>query len=201
MLLLSGGIESVTLLHRESRAGRVYPLFIDYAQRSGARELQAARAQCERLGLSLKMLDMATAGEGFRAGQEKRAHVPIPHRNLTLLSLALSYAAQQGLGRLCLALNREDRLAYPSAGPDFIEAFAALARTLEDIELATPLAHLSKAAIIAEGIELGVDYAQSYSCLLGYPKQCGRCPQCEKRRMAFTENALIDPAGFKHDAD
>ncbi len=201
MLLLSGGIESVTLLHRESRERRVYPLFIDYAQRAAACEREAAQAQCDSLGLTLNTLNMAAAGEGFRAGQDKRAHVPIPHRNLTLLSLALSYAAQLGLGRLCLALNREDRQAYPSAGPGFIEAFAALARTLEDIELATPLDHLDKAAIIAEGIDLGVDYAQSYSCLLGYTQQCGRCPQCEKRRMAFTENGLIDPAGFKHGAD
>ena len=35
VLLLSGGIESATLLHRK---GRVHPLFIDYGQRAAARE-------------------------------------------------------------------------------------------------------------------------------------------------------------------
>lgn len=197
VLLLSGGIESATLLHLLARKGRVHPLFIDYGQRAAAREREAARAQCAALGLSLCELDMVAVGEGFRAGQERRLHVPLPHRNLVIASLAISYAAQQQATTVALALNREDTAAYASASSAFVERLRALARTLDAIDITTPLLDRSKSEIIALGLERGVDYRHSYSCLLGYPQQCGACPQCEKRRAAFAELGLHDPAGFK----
>jgi 7-cyano-7-deazaguanine synthase len=69
--------------------------------------------------------------------------------------------------------------------------------SLEPIEVAAPLYELDKSEVVRLGLELGVDYACSYSCLLGYERQCGRCPQCEKRRAAFAANEMEDPAGFK----
>jgi 7-cyano-7-deazaguanine synthase len=54
--------------------------------------------------------------------------------------------------------------------------------------------------VIRQGLEIGVDYASTYSCLLGYPRQCGSCPQCGKRRAAFADLGLEDPAGFKRPA-
>lgn len=196
VLLLSGGIESATLLRLEHRRTQVWPLFVDYGQRAAARERACARAQCSALDLELKELDMAAVGEGFRAGQSHKLHVPLPHRNLPILSLALSYAAQCGARSLALALNREDLHAYPSAGEPFLAQFAALAQTLQGCDLRLPLMHLDKAAIVRLGIELGVDYGQSYSCLLGYERQCGACPQCEKRRAAFAAAGVDDPAGY-----
>ncbi len=183
--LLSGGIESTTLLHRLARRGQVAPLFIDYGQRAAAQEWRAASWQCARLGLEPVRLDMAAVGEAFRAGQSQRFHVPLPHRNLVALSLGLSYGSQIGAARIAIALNRDDLHAYPSAAPGFLQAFGDMAASLEPIELVTPLAALSKAQVVAEGIALGVDFAQTYSCLLGHALHCGRCPQCEKRRAAF----------------
>jgi 7-cyano-7-deazaguanine synthase len=198
VLPLSGGIESATLLSEESRHYRVRPLFLDYGQRAAAAELRAARALAKGLGLPLKVLSLASTGEGFRIGRERQAHVPLPHRNLALLSLTLSFASDLGAQRLAIGLNREDRDAYPSAGADFLEAFIRLSASLEQIEVTAPLYELDKAGVIARGLELGVDYASSYSCLLGHARQCGRCPQCEKRRAAFAANGMEDPAGFNH---
>jgi len=50
--------------------------------------------------------------------------------------------------------------------------------------------------VIRRGLDLGVDYDTTYSCLLGYPVHCGRCPQCVKRREAFHAAGLEEPAGF-----
>jgi len=200
VVLLSGGIESSTLLHQEAAARIVYPLFVDYGQRAARREVAAADAQTASLGLSLKSLDMSRVGEGFREGRERSLHVPLPHRNLPILALALSYAAQVGAARISLALNADDLQTYRSAGRAFMQAFRALAATLEPVEVVTPLEDLSKAQIIREGYKLDVDYAQTYSCLLGYPLQCGACPQCRKRRAAFTAAGLEDPAGYQRPA-
>jgi 7-cyano-7-deazaguanine synthase len=198
VILLSGGIESSTLLHDEARRGEMlYPLFIDYAQRAAQQEFAAAEHQCRQLGLALKHLDLSAAGEAFRAGQEKRLHVPIPHRNLTLLSLSLSWAAQMRARRLLLALNREDTAAYPSAGTDFLTHFRAIARTLADLDCEAPYIELGKAEVIERGVGLGVDYTHTYSCLLGYELACGACPQCEKRRAAFENADQPDPTRYR----
>ncbi len=201
VILLSGGIESSTLLHLEHPNYRLLPMFVDYRQRAATRERAAARSQCEDLGLALKELDLSAVGESFREGQERRLHVPIPHRNLTILSLGLSYAAQCDAKRLSIALNREDSTAYASAGSEFLASFRAIAAALGGIEVAAPLFELSKAEVIRRGSAVGVDYARTYSCLLGYEQQCGACPQCEKRRAAFTIQGLEDPAGFKRGAN
>lgn len=195
LVLLSGGIESATLLHLEHRRGPVRALFADYGQRAARRERAAAQAQCDALGLPLETLELATLGATFRRGHAWQAHVPLPHRNLALLGLAFSYAADRGARRLCLALNRDDPRAYASASAPFVDAFRALAATLDDgIEIATPLLVWDKAEVVRRGLALGVDYAHTYSCLLGRHRPCGACPQCEKRRAAFAAAGTPDPA-------
>ena len=194
LVLLSGGIESLTLLHLERRGGATQALFVDYGQRAALRERACALAQCRELDVPLATFELATLGETFRRGHTWRAHVPLPHRNLALLGLAFSYAADRGLRRLCLALNQDDTLAYASASTPFVDAFRTLSATLDDIEISTPLLHWSKSEVIRQGLALGVDYALSYSCLLGRPIPCGSCPQCEKRRLAFAEIGCVDPA-------
>lgn len=194
LVLLSGGIESLTALHLERYRSPTRALFVDYGQRAAGRERACAQAQCHALGLPLATLELATLGETFRRGHAWQAHMPLPHRNLVLLGLAFSYAADRGAKRLCLALNRDDTEAYASASTPFVEAFRTLAATLDDIEIATPLAQWSKTEVIRQGLALGVDYALSYSCLLGRPTPCGSCPQCEKRRLAFAEAGCADPA-------
>lgn len=196
VILLSGGIESTTLLHRLPTPSELHPVFIDYGQRAGAQEHLAALAQCTQLGLKLKKLDMAQAGHDFREGQSKKLHVPLPHRNLIALSLGLSYATQIGAERVYLALNLEDTQAYPSASEAFITQFLSLANVLGNITIATPLSTYTKAQIILQGVTLGVNYQQTYSCLLGYPLHCGHCPQCQHRMNAFKEAGVNEPSGF-----
>lgn len=191
VLLLSGGIESSVLLAREAKS-LTYTLFIDYGQRAARREQAAAEAQSARHGVQLRRLDLSSVGDEFRGLHEYKLHVPLPHRNLVALALALSFAANAGARRILLALNRADTLAYPSASPDFVAAFAALARTLGDFSLETPLIELGKAEIIAEGIRLNVNFAQTWSCLLGYAMPCRRCSQCRNRAAAFAAARVPD---------
>jgi 7-cyano-7-deazaguanine synthase len=192
VLLLSGGVESVTLLH-ERRAEALRAVFIDYGQRSARAERDAAQWQCAAAGVELVALDMHAVGEAFRADQSQKWHVPLPHRNLVALSVGLSYATQMQARTLYLALNAEDTQAYPSASAAFVATFQQVARTLGEVALLTPFAALSKAQIITRGGRLGVDYRHTYSCLLGHARQCGRCPQCYKRRAAFAEAGVVEP--------
>ena len=197
VLLLSGGVESTTLLHQLAQSGeQLQAIFIDYGQRAAPHERRAVADHCERLGVEVVPLDLARVGHVFRRGQERKAHVPLPHRNLVALSLALSYATNLGARRLYLGVNRDDTLEYPSASHAFLAQFRLVAGLLGDVELRTPYANLGKSEAVRRGDELGVDFETTYSCLLGYPVHCGRCPQCRMRRAAFDAAGIAEPTGF-----
>jgi 7-cyano-7-deazaguanine synthase len=196
VVLLSGGIDSSALLRRLAAEGReLVPLFIDYGQRARWQELEAARWQCHALRLPLQSLDMASVGEAFRAGEAKKHHVPIPQRNLVALGLGVAWADKAGAERIALAVNRDDAGDYPSAAPPFLAAFAGAVETLGRFRLETPLADLAKSEVIRLGAELRLDFGHTYSCLLGHARQCGRCPQCRKRRAAFDAAGVAEPDG------
>jgi 7-cyano-7-deazaguanine synthase len=67
------------------------------------------------------------------------------------------------------------------------------------LKIHTPLIALSKAQIVAKGIELGVDYALTSSCYdpsaIGEP--CGQCDSCLLRQKGFRENGIEDPLSYE----
>jgi len=206
LVLLSAGVESATVLHELARGAagadqRPAALFVDYGQRAAAQELTHADALCAHLGVALERLEMPGVGEAFRRGQAHSRHVPIPHRNLFLLATALCWAARywQPLaqpGTLYIALNRDDAEAHPDAAEAFLDRLNALAATLGTGHVDAPLLALSKAQVVRRGHQAGLDYALTYSCLLGHARHCGGCPQCLSRRRAFAAAGVEEPADF-----
>jgi len=177
--------------------GSVIALFSDYGQRGSAKEREASRFACQHLNIDLVELEGGQIGEAFRSRQKQRLHVPVPHRNLLILSLALSLAAQEGAKTIALALQAEDVGWYPSASLSFVDQFRSLASVLEpDISVHTPFIALSKSQVITRGHQLGLDYAQTYSCMKGSPNHCGACKQCKDRRKAFEDAGAPEPAAF-----
>ncbi|MFP5203818.1 MAG: 7-cyano-7-deazaguanine synthase, partial [Acidobacteriota bacterium] len=59
----------------------------------------------------------------------------------------------------------------------------------------TPLIALTKAQIVARGMELGVDYGLTSSCYDPSPTgaPCGECDSCVLREKGFRENGIEDP--------
>lgn len=194
VLLLSGGVDSVTLLHHLRRSGSVIGLFVDYAQRAAEREHEVARFHCNALDVELEFLDLRAVAKRFIEKQVARLHVPLPHRNVVVQSLALSYASQVGAKEVATAVIADDVEGYPSSSLSFLTAMRQVAATLDGMNITTPLIQYSKHQVIELGTQLGIDYAQTHSCMRDAHRHCGRCTQCLKRRTAFEAAGGSDPA-------
>lgn len=194
--LLSGGIDSAVLLHRLAQDTEVFPIFVHYGQRAGQREAGAAQSQCDALGLTLVTLDVGSVGDAFGRASRVRPHVPLPHRNLALLSLALSYGAVVNADAVALSIIRDDGDWYASASQQFIDSMRQLSVVLSASAIKTPLIDYDKQMVVTEGVRLGVDFRTTYSCMVGDEAHCGRCHQCIARRAALARAAVQEPADF-----
>lgn len=115
------------------------------------------------------------------------AHVPLPARNLFVLSVATNVALHKKIQNLYIGLQAGDTR-HKEATAQFLiplrDVLAALGVTLY-----TPYLELSKAQVIARGRNMGVPYPLTYSCLLGHTSPCGRCAQCLARTAALTQSS------------
>lgn len=219
IVLLSGGMDSATCLALAQREGHeVVALTVDYGQRHRLeieRALALARARGVRdhrvVAVDLRAiggsaLTAATPVPKDRPFAEMPAHVPVtyvPARNTLFLSLALGLAEVVGASAIYLGATAVDYSGYPDCRPEFLAAFAALARLAtasgEPVEIRTPLLALSKADIVRAGAALGLDHSLTLSCYDPAPDgaACGRCDACRLRHKGFIEANLADPTHYQ----
>ena len=211
LVVCSGGLDSVTLAYRVAKEKTLTRLLsFDYGQRH-RKELDSA-ARCARaLGVPHSVIDISHVGsflsgsaltgdidvpDGHYAEDNMKVTV-VPNRNAIMLAIAFGVAAADGSEAVAIAVHGGDHFIYPDCRPDFIESFEIMQRhALEgyaDIRLYTPYAHVSKSAITAEGLNLGVPYAETWSCYKGGDLHCGRCGTCVERREAFELAGGDDP--------
>lgn len=69
--------------------------------------------------------------------------------------------------------------------------------TYAHIQLLRPFIAMDKAGIARRGAELGIDYAQTWSCYKGGRIHCGVCGTCVERREAFVLADLPDPTAYE----
>jgi 7-cyano-7-deazaguanine synthase len=75
-------------------------------------------------------------------------------------------------------------------------ADAMVSGTYAQVRLLRPFIATDKAGIAALGQELGVDYAQTWSCYKGGEIHCGTCGTCVERREAFLMAGVPDPTEY-----
>lgn len=219
VILLSGGLDSATVLAIARAQGyECYCLSFAYGQKHSA-ELDFAASLASTLGATEHRVARIDIGAfGGSALTDDAIEVPdatdsdnaipityVPARNTVFLSYALGWAEVLNANDIFLGVNAVDYSGYPDCRPEFIEAFERMANlaTRSGVEGSTltihaPLIDLSKAEIIRQGLELGVDYADTVSCyrLSDEGKACGECDSCVLRRVGFKEAGVIDPTRY-----
>lgn len=223
VVLVSGGLDSATVLAMATAQGyECYALSFRYGQRHAV-ELEAARkvvavnhvVQHKIADIDLRLfggsaLTAAIDVPKAASVEEMGEGIPItyvPARNTIFLSFALAWAEVLTAYDIFIGVNALDYSGYPDCRPEFIEAYEAMANRAtayaidakERICIHTPIIHMSKAEIIAEGVRLGVDYGLTSSCYdpTDAGEACGHCDSCLLRRRGFEMNGFSDPIRYK----
>lgn len=216
IILLSGGLDSSTVLAEATRGGRrCHALSFRYGQRH-EHEIKAASTIARHFEVrEHTVLDIDLAAFGGSALTDaisvpkdalEDEGIPVtyvPARNTIFLSFALAYAEVREAREIWLGVNAIDYSGYPDCRPEYIAAFEAMANlaTREGVEgrgvsILTPLSRLDKTGIVNRAFELGVPLEHTHSCYdpVESGASCGRCDACLLRARGFDGANRTDPA-------
>lgn len=217
-VLLSGGMDSVTVLYEALRRHEVLAcLSFDYGSKHNAKEipfakLHAARNRMVHHTVDLGFMDRLFSSDLLRSGGEipdghyaelSMKRTVVPFRNGIMLSVAAGYAESIGADAVVIAAHSGDHAIYPDCREPFMQAMGEAMKqgTYAGIQLLRPFIDLDKTAIARRGAELGIDFAETWSCYKGGEIHCGVCGTCVERREAFLLAGVKDPTLYLETPD
>ena len=206
-------MDSVTALYEAHKEFDVVAaLSFDYGAKHNHKEIPLALYHAEKLGVphqvvQLGFIDELFASDLLQSGgdipeghyeEENMKKTVVPFRNGIMLSIAAGYAESKEANGLVIAAHSGDHAVYPDCREDFMKAMGeAIQRgTYEEMNLIRPFINMRKEDIAARGAELGVDFAQTWSCYKGGDIHCGKCGTCVERREAFLISGVPDPTEY-----
>jgi 7-cyano-7-deazaguanine synthase len=219
VILLSGGVDSATAGAIARQEGfHLHALSFRYGQRH-ERELEAAKRVAGFLNAAAHLIidfDLRAIGGSALTDQievpksrsvgEMARGIPVtyvPARNTIFLSFALALAERIEAEDIFFGANQLDYSGYPDCREEYIAAYERMANLATKagvegksrVKIHTPLIRMTKREIIQRGLELGLDYALTWSCYDPTPdgRPCGRCDSCQLRLKGFKEAGIIDP--------
>lgn len=212
VIIISGGMDSTTLLY-DMQERIALGLSFDYGSNHNEREIAFAKLHCERLGVrhivirlgfmhdyfKSSLLSGADAiPEGHYADDNMRSTV-VPFRNGIMLAIAAGIAESEGLKYVMMANHGGDHAIYPDCRPEFVSAMSAATKagTYPGIEVLAPYTGLTKTDIALRGKQLGIDYAETWSCYKGGERHCGKCGTCVERREALHDAGIKDTTEYE----
>ena len=125
----------------------------------------------------------------------------VPFRNANMISIAVSWAEVIGAKKIYVGAVEEDSSGYPDCREIFYEKFNDLLSVAlsdeSDIQIVTPVIHLSKKDIVKKGIELKAPLHLTWSCYQNEDEACGVCESCKLRLNGFAQAGFKDPIKYK----
>lgn len=205
VIVLSGGMDSTTLLHDYKNRIALAVTF-DYGSKHNAREIECARINCRMLDIEHLVIPLEFMGRYFKSSlliggedipeghyeDENMKSTVVPFRNGIMLSIAAGLAESRGLRKVMLANHGGDHAIYPDCRPGFVEAMSKAIQegTYEGVTIFAPYTNITKSDIARKGKSLGVDYSLTYSCYKGGERHCGKCGTCVERLEALRDAGI-----------
>lgn len=212
MIILSGGMDSVTLLYDKQEEIALAVTF-DYGSNHNKREEEFAKYHCEKLGIEhitipltfihdyfkSSLLEGASAIPNGHYEDETMKSTVVPFRNGIMLSVACGLAESRELEKVLIANHFGDHAIYPDCRKGFIDAMSEAMRngTYKGITIDAPYTTITKTDIAKIGKSLGIDYSKTYSCYKGGEKHCGKCGTCVERKEALRDAGIEDHTEYE----
>ena len=207
LIILSGGMDSVTMLHDFCNDIALAVTF-DYGSNHNKREAACAAYHCQLLGIKHILIHLDFMGKYFKSSllegaeaipeghyaSENMKSTVVPFRNGIMLAIACGIAESNGLKHVMMSNHSGDHAIYPDCRQEFVDAMTAAmtAGTYEHIDLVAPYTAISKTDIARIGKRLGIDYSTTYSCYKGGEHHCGKCGTCVERKEALRDAGIDD---------
>jgi 7-cyano-7-deazaguanine synthase len=202
ILLLSGGIDSTTLLAKLSSENYdVIAISFNYGQKHGI-ELNYAKKNAEKYNVkkhTIIELDKSLFNSSALVNKEidietyentdlpeRKVNAYVPFRNLLFISTALSLAESMNVNEVYLAFNSDDNANFWDCRTDFADKINEIANSNASIQVKTPFINLPKAEIVKLARQLNVDLNNTISCYQpNGTTECGVCLSCLTKQKAL----------------
>ena len=137
IIVLSGGLDSVTLLH-EYKDRIALALTFDYGSNHNKREIACAANHCKELGIRHIVIPLEFMGQYFKSSllsgsdaipegdyaEENMKSTVVPFRNGIMLAVACGMAESYDLKKVMLANHFGDHSIYPDCRKSFVDAMS-----------------------------------------------------------------------------
>lgn len=216
IVVVSGGMDSVTLAHVVHEHHDVELVSFDYGQRH-RKEIEFAARCAARLESPHHVVDLRNitnlisrsvltdhtrdVPDGHYAENTMRQTV-VPNRNAIMMNIAAGYAITAGASAVATGVHAGDHYIYPDCRPEFIGALDKMLNLANEgfvpptFRVMAPFVTSTKGDIVRRGAALDVPFVETWSCYKGGDVHCGACGTCFERREAFTEAGVTDPTEY-----
>ncbi len=216
VLLLSGGMDSAVCAALAIESGyQIAALHLNYGQRTQQRELDCYDLLCRDFGITKKLsvdisyltqiggssltdFNMDVSESLIGSGEITNTYVPF--RNANILAIATSWAEVIAAKAIYIGAMEQDSSGYPDCRQAFFSAFQSSinlgTKNGSEIEIITPVIDFDKSDIVKEGIRLGVNFGNTWSCYKQSDLACGHCESCQLRLRGFNKAEIEDPIKY-----
>jgi len=215
----SGGIDSTVLLYNavvNRDCKEVHGVSFNYGQRH-SKELHFAHKTAKKLGINYKVIeldffkyintssltnkDIDVAKTRDVLGDAQTVNY-VPFRNQMLLTIACAMGEAVSADTVYHGAAQVDSQAgYWDGSVEFLNSIndlIALNRK-NRIKIEAPLIDKSKKDIIQWGLDMGVDFSNTWTCYEGKEKACGECTSCSSRLKGFIDVGVKDPVEYSRE--
>jgi len=215
LVLLSGGLDSAVNLYKAAKESKVVlAITFDYAQRAGAKEIEAATFLTRQLKIPHKIISLPwikdfggsslidlsrDIPQGVNVSIDNQeqslktaAAVWVPNRNGIFLNIAAGYAEALGAECVVPGFNIEEASTFPDNSEGFLNALTQsfAYSTANKVRTLCYTTHLNKSEIVKMGKNLEVPFEHLWPCYFAGDEWCGQCESCLRFNRAM--NSFTD---------
>lgn len=213
--VLSGGLDSTVATTIFTDIYDITALTFDYNQQSLDRELESAKAICDKYNMKHEIISLPWLSRISNSSLTGNSEIPeptldelddesralensksvwVPARNTVFCSIALAYAESLHADIIIVGWDYEEAVTFPDNSREYLESFNKTIEygSFDDIRIEAPLIDMNKSDIVLKGFEVNAPMSLSYSCYKGNEVHCGVCESCQRRKRAFQEAGIVD---------